>query len=184
MNLKKPYKIGDCILCQATNTHCIKRGKNLFCLNCAKIAKVKEQIAKQEQKIKSYKYIPDYDSHQISKISVSKELNKWFKERRNEMTGICAHCGGNTEMTNDGTFKFSIAHILPKAYFPSVATHPLNFIELCFWVNSCHTNYDNKSLDIKDLNCFDDVVKKFRIMYPSIPDDERKRISEILIKSQ
>jgi hypothetical protein len=77
------------------------------------------------------------------------ELDRWFKERHKEMTGRCQNCMGKTE--KDGRhYKCSIAHILPKAYFPSVATHPSNFLELCFYGKSCHTNMDNKMLDLTE----------------------------------
>jgi predicted membrane chloride channel (bestrophin family) len=109
------------------------------------------------------------------------ELIQWFKERRKEMKGICSHCGGKSMKDDDTKYHYSIAHLLPKAYFPSVATHPMNSIELCFWSPSCHTNYDNGSLDLIDLNCFDTVINKFVAMYPAIEKIERKRIPAILL---
>lgn len=107
-------------------------------------------------------------------------LGLWFDDRRNDLTGKCHHCGGKSCKKDDKYFKFSICHILPKAYFPSVATHPLNFIELCFWEKNCHGNWDNKILDMTDLNCFDEVIEKFVTMYPCIDKKERRRIPEIL----
>lgn len=97
------------------------------------------------------------------------------------MTGRCRHCGEKTCRDSDAYFKCSIAHILPKAYFRSVATHPLNWIELCFWNRSCHTNYDNHSLDISELNCYDEVIEKFVAMYPAIDPKERRRIPSVLL---
>lgn len=108
-------------------------------------------------------------------------LNDWFKERAKEMTGICKHCGSPTQK-GQKNYKCSVAHILPKAYFPSVATHPDNWIELCFWGNSCHTNFDHSMIDIMDLNCFDEVIEKFVRIYPSIAKDERKRIPTVLLQ--
>lgn len=109
------------------------------------------------------------------------ELDRWFKERHKEMTGRCQNCMGKTE--KDGRhYKCSIAHILPKAYFPSVATHPSNFLELCFYGKSCHTNMDNKMLDLTEMACWDDIVTKFCAMYPSIAIKERRRIPEILLQ--
>ncbi len=110
----------------------------------------------------------------------SAELGRWFMERHKEMTGKCKHCGGTTQMARPN-FINSIAHILPKAYFKSVATHPDNWIELCFYNKSCHTNFDNMSLDITDLNCFDEVITKFVRMYPAIAEHEKKRIPQVLL---
>jgi len=109
------------------------------------------------------------------------ELERWFKERQKEMTGRCMNCGGKTEAFTKH-YKCSIAHILPKAYFKSVATHSENWIELCFYGNSCHTNYDNKMLDLIDMNCFDTIIQKFTKIYPSIAQEEKRRIPPILIE--
>jgi hypothetical protein len=107
-------------------------------------------------------------------------LERWFNDRHKEMTGRCMHCGGKS---SKGTpmYKCSIAHILPKAYFKSVATHPLNWVELCFWGQSCHTNFDNFMLDITELNCFDTVIERFIAMYPHIDDKEKRRIPAALM---
>lgn len=111
------------------------------------------------------------------------ELQRWFEERREEMVGTCSNCGKKSCKENDDFFRFSIAHILPKAYFPSVKTHDKNWLELCFWgENSCHTNLDHMSLDLIDLNCFDEVVTKFVSIYPSIAEHEKKRIPQVLLQ--
>lgn len=110
------------------------------------------------------------------------ELDRWFAERRKEMTGLCSHCGDPSCKNNDQYFKFSIAHILPKNLFISVKTHPKNWIELCFWNKSHHTNFDNKTLDIMELNCFDEVIEKFVAMYPDIDPKERKYIPDVLLQ--
>lgn len=107
-------------------------------------------------------------------------LERWFKERHSEMTGICMHCGGKSSKDTP-MYKCSIAHILPKAHFPSIATHPLNWVELCFWGKSCHTNYDNLMLDITELHCFDTVIERFIAMYPQIADKEKRRIPAALM---
>jgi len=110
------------------------------------------------------------------------ELKRWFEDRRKELTGRCWHCGGRSCKDSDQYYKFSIAHILPKNIFKSVATHPKNFIELCFFNNSCHTNFDNKMLDIMDLNCFDTVIERFVAMYPDIDKKERRYIPDVLLQ--
>lgn len=110
------------------------------------------------------------------------ELQRWFNDRRKEMTGFCQNCGGKSCKDDDKCFKFSLAHLLPKAYFKSIATHPDNWLELCFFGNSCHTNFDNKMIDIMDLSCFDTVIQKFVKLYPSIATDEKRRIPAVLIE--
>lgn len=107
---------------------------------------------------------------------------KWFEERRKEMTGRCKHCNGRTTKDDNEKFHFSVCHILPKAYFHSVATHEYNFIELCSFGNNCHGNMDSKMLDLTEMNCWDEIVTKFCIIYPSIAKEEKRRIPSILMQ--
>ena len=114
-------------------------------------------------------------------VANDETLDKWFEERRKEMKGVCAHCGGKSCKDDDKYYRFSIAHILPKAHFSSIATHELNWIELCHFGKSCHTNYDNLYLDLLDMNCWDTIVERFQRMYPFIAKEERRRIPAVLM---
>ena len=114
------------------------------------------------------------------------ELDIWFAERRKELKGKCDFCGGKTEKFNNETYRFSIAHLLAKreAMFPSVATHPANYLELCYYGNSCHTNFDNSIITwelLKDSKEWDLIVGKFKEIYPFIDQCERKNIPSILL---
>jgi len=129
------------------------------------------------------------DSTKVRKIAIEVKppkdyavLDRWYKDRRKELDGHCHHCKGVSCKDSDKYYKFSICHILPKAYFPSVVTHPSNFVELCFWNKNCHGNMDNKMLDLIEMNCWDEIVTKFCIMYPSIAENEKRRIPPILIE--
>lgn len=137
-----------------------------------------------------------YEQQEIKAPKDYAELDRWFKDRRKEMTGVCQHCGGKTQMNIDVTvkfvkgvgkitspnYKYSVAHLLPKSIFKSVATHPDNWIELCHFGNSCHKNFDDHYIDLIDLNCFDTVIQKFTKIYPFIAPEEKRRIPPILIE--
>jgi len=111
------------------------------------------------------------------------ELNRWFENRRKEMVGYCDNCGMPSCKDSDEFYRFSIAHILPKAYFPSIKTNESNWIELCFWgEKSCHTNMDNQMIDLINMSCWDTIVIRFVNMYPSIAENEKKRIPRILLQ--
>lgn len=152
------------------------------------IRKLKEQAKLPKQKIpyripkKSAKKIAQEKEEKVQRVGGGNELDRWFKERRKGMTGLCAHCGDPSCKNSDQYYKFSIAHILPKNLFKSVKTHPQNWIELCFWNKSHHTNFDNKTLDIMELNCFDTVIQRFVAMYPGIAPKERKYIPDVLLQ--
>lgn len=119
----------------------------------------------------------------------NKVKEKWFAERRKEMTGKCLFCEGPTEKANDATFRNSIGHILPKKEgiggLPSVAYHADNWIELCFYGNSCHQNFDSGMITwefLRDSAEWKVIVDKFKRIYPCIAESERKYIPEILLQ--
>lgn len=118
----------------------------------------------------------------ITNNGKSGELWRWFEKQRERMTGKCAHCGGKTQKHDNDTFHYSVAHLLPKNLFKSIATHDENWLELCYYGNSCHTNFDNHMIDITELNCFDEVISKITKLYPHIAKEERRRIPAILME--
>jgi hypothetical protein len=112
------------------------------------------------------------------------ELGRWFLDRKMEMTGRCMHCNGDTMILNkeaDAKFHWSVSHLFDKASFPSIATHPANWLELCYYSPSCHKNYDDKIIPITELNCFDAVVTKFCILYPLMTREEKRRVPSVLL---
>jgi hypothetical protein len=96
---------------------------------------------------------------------------------RKQMTGCCLFCGGKSQKKDDETFHFSLAHLLPKAIFKSVATHPDNIIELCFYGESCHTNFDNGQITwefIVDSAEWLFIKEKILNVLPMVSVEERK----------
>jgi len=106
---------------------------------------------------------------------------QWFKDRVKEMSGKCTNCGGSTSKNNPSLAIMAIAHILPKRknMFPSVATHPDNWIELCV-TNGCHHKYDRSWEDAMTMKIWPLVVEKFKLIYPSIAPGERKHLPDVL----
>lgn len=116
----------------------------------------------------------------------------WFEERRKEMTGVCIFCSGKTEKDNDNEYRRSIAHLFPKrrTMFPSIATHPMNCLELCFYGESHHTNFDNanRKIDFKAIkkkypDAWEVIVDKTRILYSAMTSEERTRVPNILLEA-
>lgn len=110
------------------------------------------------------------------------ELQAAFMAFRKRMTGRCEHCGGKSCKDDNKYWKHSAAHIFPKALFPSIKSHPLNFIELCFWENSCHTNYDNGMIEPWELKCYPKMRKAFVTLYPLLTREEKKRVPECYLE--
>lgn len=114
-------------------------------------------------------------------------MDRWFIERRKEMKGRCQFCNWKTEKANDETYRRSIAHLLPKRpnMFPSVATNPDNWLELCFYGESCHTNFDNNIISLELLHDSAEwkiISEKFKRIFPFIAEAERKNIHPLLLK--
>ena len=114
--------------------------------------------------------------------------NEWFNARRMEMTGRCIICGGKTEAHNNKTFKRSIAHIFDKrkTMFPEVAEHEDNFIEVCFYGNSCHTNFDNNILTLDKIRnqnpaAFETIKRKANRIIPYIAPSNYYKIKKELL---
>lgn len=196
-------KWGSCTRCDKTDCACVKIGKDLVCVECNRKEKTEKQIAKSQErnKIRSLTvstqtksgYVPADDKLVDNKAAKEfRELvakKKWFEERRKEMTGKCLFCSGKTEKFNDATFRHSIAHLLPKkdnfGGFPSVATHEDNWIELCYYGNSCHTNFDNAMItleQLKDTPQWEVIVRKFKKVYPFIAEKEKRNIHYLLLQ--
>lgn len=152
------------------------------------IRKLKEQAAlpkqpKQRKPIakKSAKKLKQEAEEKNGKKDASAEKERWFQDRRHEMTGFCKNCNKPSFKNSNEYFRFSIAHILAKrkSMFPSVATNVDNWVELCA---DCHHNLDNCMIDLSDLACWDEVVVKFQKIYPFIAQEEKKRIPDILLQ--
>lgn len=121
---------------------------------------------------------PDFRARKTPKKKIE-GLSEWFDERRQEMTGICIETGAKTAKHNDQFFIFSIAHVLPKSIFPSVAIHPDNWLELSI---DAHTKYDRSWDDASKMRCFAAAKEKFAKFESLIAPDERRRIPECFYK--
>ena len=110
-------------------------------------------------------------------------LVKWFPERRMEMTGRCCLCQGRTQKWDDETYASSLHHLFEKSLFPSVATHPDNCIEVCYYGNSCHANLHNGTITwelLIDSAEWPMLLEKIRKIVPYIAESERRRIPDVL----
>lgn len=115
---------------------------------------------------------------------------KWFKARRREMTGVCqCGCGEKSQKNDEMYFRHSAAHIFPKAVFPSVMYHSMNWVERRFWMG-CHTNMDEGGLDKwPNMADWEDIKEKFFILVPLLTDEERgtkfyKKLEELVYAKQ
>lgn len=137
--------------------------------------------------------IPKVSKKKLAKDKAEREsggdnsLDLWFEARRLEMKGRCCLCGCKSEKNNDATYRNSIHHLLDKrpSMFPSVALNEDNWLEVCFYENSCHTNIHNLTITwelLHDSAEWKIIADKFKKIFPHIHPDEHKNIPELLLK--
>jgi len=145
----------------------------------------KEAVPKPKKRLNK---ISPKKAEQNKQLALSKGdggLDLWFEERRKEMTGRCALCGGKSEKSNDETYRKSIHHLLERKKFPSVGTNNFNWLEVCFYGNSCHTNIHNRTITwelLFDSNEWKIIEEKLKKVIPFIHPDELKHLPELLKK--
>lgn len=124
-----------------------------------------------------------------SVMSFNEQLAGWFIDRMEKCQPICENCGKVGTYLKNPDFKIlwksCQAHLLPKKNFKSLQTHPLNgmvmgtgFSGLCH----CHDNYDASWEKAAKMPIWDEVVRRFQIMYPLITAEEHRFIPPQLLQ--
>lgn len=155
-------KFGDCSQCGATQTPVIKVAKSLYCVSCHKNNKTKVQIEKAQAKQKVQRSLSSLKSISENKELVENktELNKWFEYVGTVIKANpnCWNCG---EWIPDKYYRHASAHIFPKALFPSVATHPINFLILGAGCG-CHHEFDSSIEKACKMQVWKKSVSRFK----------------------
>jgi hypothetical protein len=107
-------------------------------------------------------------------------LQEWYDTIMERETPYCWETDIYINKLDTDWWHGSIAHVLPKKLFKSVATHPMNFLVLNMW--DAHKKYDKDWYSASKMKVWPEAVKRFIIMYPNIHPFERKYIPAILLK--
>lgn len=167
MGFIKP-KYGHCETCDKYAILISKKCQYCYPKFRAKVC-AERNLKRAEKKGVDLKLMPNQAAETFS------SLEWWFKEFSKKMTGKCANCGSKT-CKGTKIYKNSCCHIFPKAHFPSVASHPENGVELCFWSPSCHTNMDEQGIEFMiQMNCWEEMVRKFRTFEHLLTQEEKAR---------
>jgi len=147
-------------------------------------ARKRQNLNSISRKVKSYAKENNSFGEPVNEQNRKLAIEKWFNDRRYEMTGYCVcGCGQKSSKDDNKYFRYSLAHVLCKAKLKSIATHPLNFIELAFW-GGCHSTFDDKGYAYcKETNpkLWAIVVQRFKILFPCIAENEIKFIPDVLM---
>lgn len=130
-------KFGNCSRCEATNTECVKIGKELVCCRCNNDAKAKRQItnANERQRVRSlikYERVEGIlDSIKELKLDLDRVSSRYIRLRDMESDGkITCYCCGKR-------IKWQKAHCMHFADRDNMATRYLidNLKSGCFECN-------------------------------------------------
>ena len=131
----------------------------------------------------------DKSGQELAVINSQRQLAVWFIERMEKLPPKCENCGAEKDALklprNGIKWKSCQAHLLPKRHFDSLKTHPLNgmvlgsgFSGLCH----CHDFYDSSWEKAAKMPIWEEVVMRFLIMYPLIPQEEYQFIPPQLLQ--
>ena len=87
-------------------------------------------------------------------------LSKWFEYVATVIRAnpYCMNCG---EWIAPNYYRHASAHILPKSLFPSVATHPMNFLVLGAGCG-CHAEFDHSIDKASAMRVWPLAVERFK----------------------
>jgi len=106
------------------------------------------------------------------------DQQKWYKLTISSCDRVCWNCNADlSRLSRDEMFS-CVAHVLPKSIFPSVATHPDNYMILGRYCN-CHGQYDSSWENASKMPIFKEAIDRFVIMEPEVV--ERSKIPDVFI---
>lgn len=108
------------------------------------------------------------------------DLRKWYASIMQKEDGKCWETGERINKKDTLGWHGSIAHILPKSLFPSVASHPLNYMILSMW-NGSHANYDNSWERAAKMKVWGYALKTIlNTLYPLLTPEEKRKLPDVI----
>lgn len=142
----------------------------------------KEAVAKKKKPIKkvSDKKAKEIKEERDNRGGDETELTKWFRRCVKMMSGYCAETGLKTETKIFQYAVMSIAHLIPKSKAKSVATHPLNWIELNV---DFHHKFDAMSWEEREkLGCWPIIHDRLVMIYPDLSEEDKRHFPESVLR--
>lgn len=109
-------------------------------------------------------------------------LQKWYDNIMKREEAVCWETGQTIDKKDKVAWHGSIAHVLSKSLFPSIATHPSNYLILSMY-GGAHGQYDSSWENAQKMKVWKEAVDRFLMIEPDIAQEERRRIPECFLKA-
>jgi hypothetical protein len=109
------------------------------------------------------------------------ELQKWYAKIMQHETPVCWETGQKIDIRDKMGWQGSIAHCLPKGLFPSVATHPMNYMILKMW-GGTHGQYDSSWENASKMKVWKYACEIFNVLYPLLTKEEKAKLPDIILQ--
>ncbi len=133
---------------------------------------IPKKSAKREAKEKEQKII------QQETGNTETDLQKWYAEIMAKETPRCWETGEWIDTKDTFGWHGSIAHVLGKELFPSVKTHPLNYMILKMW-GGTHGQFDSSWENASKMRVWPHAVRIINILYPLLTKEEKSKLHSI-----
>lgn len=108
------------------------------------------------------------------------DLEKWYAVIMEKEIGRCWETGKVISKADKDGWHASIAHVLPKKLFPSVATHTRNYLILSAR-EGAHSRYDLSWQSAQEMRVWPIAMSRFFELEPDIADNERKYLPDFFL---
>ena len=152
---------------------------------------IQKAISKESSKKEMYKVRGLINEPENKEMKIANDdLLIFFEGRMRSCFPKCDNCGEVRLHLLEEKFKKQWkscqAHLLPKRHFKSIRTHELNAMVLGSGYSglcNCHDNYDHDWDRASKMNIWPEVVRRFKILYPFIAENEHQYIPELLLET-
>lgn len=115
---------------------------------------------------------------EVTKQKSKDELTIFFDEQSKILPATCENCGDKLPRHIPFLVRSAICHIVPKRFFKSVQTNPLN---VWFGCMKCHHDYDDRGWSFaRQMKVWPLVVKRFLQFKDQIDVTEYKHLPDEL----
>lgn len=110
------------------------------------------------------------------------DLQKWYTTIMQSEMPICWETGEKIDTRDRMGWHGSIAHILPKEHYPSVKTHPMNYMILKMW-GGTHGQYDSSWENASKMSVWKYALKTIiDVLYPLLTPEEKRKLPDCIIQ--